>query len=78
MIDSEYLASKTNYYLEQCQEHNKAPTYYGYGTCLGISGNTIRHIVNGHYKNGKPYTDTPHITRCIDNNDFNIIKSVFI
>lgn len=78
MIDTGVLIDKTSSYVFYCEEYNKAPTYFGYGNCLGISGNTIRHIVKGYYKDGKPYTDTPHITRCIDNNDFSIIKSVFI
>ena len=35
-------------------------------------------VVIGYYKADKPYTTKPHITRCIDNNDFGIIKSIFI
>lgn len=78
MIDTGVLIDKTSSYVSYCEEHNKAPTYTGIGNLLGVSGNTIRHIVIGYYKADKPYTTKPHITRCIDNNDFGIIKSIFI
>lgn len=77
MIDTDRLTDTTKAYIEHCQEHNKQPTYNGIGICLGISGNTVRHVVTGFYKADKEYTDKPHVKRCIDNTDFGIIKSIF-
>lgn len=78
MIETNKIISITNDYIEYCQEQNKAPTFSGCGSCLGVSDNTIRHIVKGYYKDGKPYTNKPHPTRRISNNDFYLIKKVFI
>ena len=77
MIDTDLLTGITKGYIEHCQEHNKQPTYNGIGYCLGISGATVRHVVTGYYKDNKPYTDKPHVKRCIDNTDFRILKNIF-
>lgn len=78
MIKTTTLYKIVNTYIDDCNEHNKAPTYNGLGDALGITGQTIRHIVKGAYKDGKPYTKKPHISRCIDNEDFKIIQDVYI
>ena len=76
MIDTTTLQIKVNGYRKNCLISHLKPTYKGVGTVLGISGRTIANVVHGHF-NGKEYTDTPHITRCIDNDDFEVIKGIF-
>ena len=76
MIDTTTLMTKVNQYMERCNLTKHKPTYNGIGIVLGISGTTIANVVNGHF-NGKEYTNTPHITRCVDNNDFDLIRALF-
>lgn len=76
MIDTTTLRIKVNGYLERCRTTNHKPTYNGIAIVLGISGRTIANVVHGQF-NGHEYTDKPHITRCIDNDDFELIKGLF-
>ena len=76
MIDTTTLRILVNGYLEQCRTSNHKPTYKGMAIVLGISGRTISNVAHGTY-NGHLYSDTPHITRCIDNNDFELIKGIY-
>lgn len=78
MINTTVLQRVVNEYDKKCFERNRKPSYHGLGNELGITGQTIRNIVTGIYKDNKPYTDKPHITRCIDNDDFCIIRDLFI
>lgn len=77
MINTATLEQIVNEYNRECRRSDREPSYIGLGTALGISGQTIRHIVRGLYKEDKPYTNKPHPTRCIDNQDFNIIRALF-
>lgn len=76
MISTTTLVTKVTGYERNCIEKNRTPTYNGLGKWLGISGMTIRNVVTGYF-NGKAYTAHPSISRCIDNGDFHIIRSVF-
>lgn len=76
MIDTTTLRILVNGYLEQCRTSNHKPTYKGMAIVLGISGRTISNVAHGTY-NGHLYSDTPHCTRCIDNNDFELIKGIY-
>lgn len=76
MIDTATLQIQVNGYLEQCRTSNHKPTYKGIAIVLGISGRTIANVVHGYF-NGHRYTDKPHCTRCIDNDDFELIKGIF-
>ena len=76
MIDTTTLRILVNGYLEQCRTSNHKPTYKGMAIVLGISGRTISNVAHGTY-NGRLYSDTPHCTRCIDNNDFELIKGIY-
>lgn len=76
MIDTTTLIIKVNGYRERCQTSHHKPTYKGIGTVLGISGRTVANVVHGYF-NGHRYTDKPHATRCIDNDDFEVIKGLF-
>lgn len=78
MINTTVLQQIVNEYDKKCFEHHRKPSYKGLGTELGITGQTVRNIVTGIYKDGKPYTTTPHITRCIDNEDFSIVRDLFV
>lgn len=64
-------------YKRICELEHKKPTYNGLGTYLGISGQTIRNVVSGYYKGNMTYTDRPHVNRCIYNDDFEIVRSLF-
>lgn len=78
MINTTKLQTVVSEYDKKCIELNIKPTHRGLGNELGITGQTVRNIVTGIYKDGKPYTTTPHITRCIDNEDFSIVRDLFI
>lgn len=77
MLNTIELQELVNKYDQDCFRHNKTPSFEGLGRALGITGRTVNNIVKGIYKDGKPYTNKPHITRCIDNNDFEIIRELF-
>lgn len=76
MIDTTTLINKVNAYRERCKQTNHKPSYKGMGYVLGISPMTISNVVNGTF-NGHQYTTKPHITRCIDNKDFEILIALF-
>ena len=77
MIDSLKVKQRVIEYLEYCNKYNLRPTYKGLASCLGVSIMTVSHIVSGYYKDNKPYTDKPHVSRCIDNCNFWIIQNLF-
>lgn len=77
MINSESVARICTEYVECCIQNGEHPTFSGMGKRLGVSGNTIRHIVTGFYKWNQAYTDKPHASRCVRNDDFIVIRSVF-
>lgn len=77
MINTTTLVQKVNDYEQNCIQKNRVPSCNGLGRWLGISGQTIRNVITGYYKGGLEYTIHPSISRCIDNNDFDIIRSVF-
>jgi len=76
MIDTTTLINKVNGYTERCKQRNRKPSYKGLGYVLGISPMTVSNVVNGTF-NGHRYTSKPHITRCIDNKDFEILIALF-
>ena len=77
MIGTVELQNKVSGYGRRCIENQKQPTYAGFGAALEVSGLTIKHIVTGYYKGGHEYTEKPHPTRCVDNNDFDLIRALF-
>jgi hypothetical protein len=77
MINSTELIQKVTTYHESCKATHKRPSYYGISRVLGVCPQTIANVCSGTF-NGNEYTATPAPTRCIDNNDFEIIKSIFI
>lgn len=76
MIDKELVNLKTKLYWIFCLKKDKKPTYRGLAHALGVSESTISNVVHGFF-NGHKYTNTPHIRRCIDNSNFEIIKHIF-
>lgn len=78
MFDTDTLMTLLDKYRDECQEHNVKPTYYGVASHLDMSVSTVWHVVKGMYAADKPYTDTPHVNRCINNQDFRIIRSMFL
>lgn len=78
MIRTTILNEIVTKYKIKCVQEHRQPTYNGIGNELCITGATVGHIVRGTYKKGKPYTTKPHITRCICNDDFSIIRELFI
>lgn len=77
MINSTELQNKVVCYQKKCNDRQKSPTYLGLSTVLGVAPQTIANVVHGQYNNGHFYTERPHTTRCIDNDDFEVIRSVF-
>lgn len=76
MISTDILKEKVTEYTESCHKNHKRPTYKGLSRALNISGQTISNVIRETYNN-KPYTKHPHITRCIDNKDFELIQELF-
>lgn len=72
MYDHERLCTLIDDYMS----HNKKPTRRGLAQWLNISPSTINRVIRGCY-NGKIYGIVPHCTRCIDNKDFGLVRSVF-
>ena len=76
MIDTDLVNSKTQVYWTFCIQTDKRPTYKGLAEILGVSESTICNVVHVFF-NGHPYTDKPHVMRCIDNSNFETIKQIF-
>ena len=76
MITTTELQEKVTRYRECCRVNHIAPTYKGISGLLGISHMTVSNVVHGQY-NHKPYGSRPHKTRCIDNDDFEILQELF-
>ncbi len=76
MINTELLELKIKMYMLECHNMSSRPTYKGIGKILGISESTISNVVHGFF-NGHPYTSKPHVNRCINNQDFKIIRNIF-
>lgn len=76
MIATTELQEKVTRYREHCRVNHRKPTYNGMGGLLGISGMTVHNVVNGFY-NHKPYGNRPHATRCISNEDFELLQGLF-
>lgn len=77
MINTEDLKQNISDYLDDCTTKHRKPSYFTFGHFIEVSPTTIRHVVKGQYANGKPYTDKPHISRRIDNTDFEIVRELF-
>lgn len=77
MINTTKVQQIVSEYSKKCFLQNRTPTYRGLAEELGITGQTVRHIVTGVYKDGRTYTNKPHTTRCIDNEDFDIIRHLY-
>lgn len=76
MIDTTLLEAKVQGYYELCKTTNRNPTYKGIALMIGVSSATIGNVVRGEF-NGHKYTAKPHITRCISNNDFELLQRLF-
>ena len=76
MINTKELQNKVQGYKQGCDEHGRQPTYKGLSNVLGVSSRTVSNINRGSF-NGHAYTDKPHITRCVSNNDFEVIQALF-
>lgn len=74
MYDTETLESLCRDYMNHC--HNK-PTRKGLADWLQISSVTITNVIHGYYHGGTLYTLHPHISRKIDNADFELIRNIF-
>ena len=74
MYDRKTLEKLVDSYLIYSKGH---PTRKGLSIWLEISSTTISHVLSGMYKNGKEYTPKPHISRKINNTDFELIRNVF-
>lgn len=77
MYDTETLTNLCESYLIYCGSSNSKPSHKGLASWIEVSTQTINNVVRGYYCIGKPYTPKPHITRKIDNDDFELIRSVF-
>lgn len=78
MINTTKLQRVVTDYNKECRKQHKRPTYKELAQELNIHSSTISNIVRGMYADGKPYTSKPHITRCINNDDFAIIRDLFM
>lgn len=76
MINTIDLERIINEYKNTCFERDMSPTYKGLALRLGICPLTIRNVNTGLY-NGHRYTDNPAATRCICNDDFELIQGLY-
>lgn len=74
MYNHEQLIDLVDCYLIDCEGQ---PTRQGLADYLEISRQTVNNVINGTY-NGFIYTLKPHISRKIANNDFYIIRRLFV
>lgn len=77
MIATTELQAQISRYRDYCNERQLKPSYNGLAKVMKISSPTVKHIVDGVYKDGKCYTDHPHATRIIANCDFDIVRNLF-
>lgn len=77
MISHEVIENTIKRYYSDCQEQGSPPSYCGLGQPLGISGETVRHVVIGEYAPCRPYTNAAHPLRRIGNDDFDVVRGVF-
>ena len=77
MITTTELKEQVMKYRDFCIERQKEPTYSGLAAIIGTSAPTIRHIYKGEYRNGKTYTNRPHVTRIVRNDDFELIRNLY-
>lgn len=61
-------------YFGKCRTIGMLPTKEGLAKELQTTAKTLKHVCKGYYNTTNPYTDKPHATRCIDNDDFEVIK----
>lgn len=76
MIDSGLLREKVSRYRRECLINGEKPTQKDLAIILGVSCRTVFNVVHGSF-NGFLYTDNPAATRCIDNNDFEMVRRLF-
>lgn len=76
LIDAEELNTTLDSYLAWCKLNHKAPQKKRFANILGVSVGTINNVVKGEF-NGHKYTNKPHITRCISNDNFDYIQHTF-
>lgn len=77
MIESKHLTEVVKKYKVDCKSNEKNPTYREMARRLNVDAATIKHILSGCYKKNKPYTNNPHVTRCVRNADFEMIVNMF-
>lgn len=76
MIGTEELQKQVHDYQSRCRDRHEKPTYKGLAFVLGVSASTIRNVVDGTF-NGHRYTEHPHSTRCVCNDDFGTVRALF-
>lgn len=77
MINTTKLIQTVQTYHENCISTHKRPTYYGISHALGVSPQTIANVCKGMYNGGIEYSRNPAPTRCIANEDFDVITGLF-
>lgn len=68
-------SERIEHYFMTCRTTGRLPTKEGLARRLETTAKTLKHVCKGYYNTTNPYTDKPHVTRCIDNNDFEVIKT---
>lgn len=75
MIARQEIKSAIDLYTTKCQASQKQPCLYGLSFVLGVSFRTLYNVRDGTY-NGKKYGDKPTASRCISNDDFDLIRGL--
>lgn len=63
--------------IEGLQRAGERISYERVSKVLGVSPATVGNVRRGTYRKGRPYSDTPHSKRLIDNRDFMLIQGLF-
>lgn len=62
-------------YFGKCRTIGMLPTKEGLAKELQTTAKTLKHVCTGYYNSTRPYTNNTHVSRCIGNDDFELIKT---
>lgn len=78
MISSATIRQTVASYAKACKVAARSPTRTALAKRLGISTCTVSRVVTGAYAVGCPYTSHPMACRKISNDDFEVIRRLFL
>lgn len=68
-------SERIEHYFMTCRTTGRLPTKEGLARRLETTAKTLKHVCTGYYNSTRPYTNNTHVSRCIGNDDFELIKT---